>query len=152
MVPSSYAVQEYVANSPLGKSGCLAAFALIFLSELGDKTFFIAALLAMKVGKLLSFAGSVAALSFMTFISVGIGMVFSKVPDQFHSTAPIGQYAGIALLIYFGVKTLKVGACWCSTWQPHHLQNCCHSCVMANVLPMQQQITSMQCIFAVSMS
>lgn len=104
-------MQEYVANSPLGTSGFISAFALIFLSELGDKTFFIAALLAMKVGKLLSFVGSVAALSFMTFISVGIGMIFSKVPDQFHSTAPIGQYCGIALLIYFGVKTLKVLLC-----------------------------------------
>ena len=36
-------------NSALAKSGGLAAFALIFVSEIGDKTFFIAALLAMKV-------------------------------------------------------------------------------------------------------
>jgi len=42
-------VQEWAANSVLGRSGFLAAFALIFLSEIGDKTFFIAALLAMKV-------------------------------------------------------------------------------------------------------
>lgn len=43
------ALQDWAANSALGKSGFLAAFALIFLSEIGDKTFFIAALLAMKV-------------------------------------------------------------------------------------------------------
>lgn len=103
-------LQEYVASSPLGKSGCLAAFALIFLSEIGDKTFFIAALLAMRVGKWLSFTGSVAALSLMTFVSVGIGVVFKNVPDQFSSSIPIGQYLGIALLVYFGLKTLKV---WC---------------------------------------
>ena len=42
-------MQEWAANSVLGRSGFLAAFALIFLSEIGDKTFFIAALLAMKV-------------------------------------------------------------------------------------------------------
>lgn len=101
-------LQEYVASSPLGKSGCLAAFALIFLSEIGDKTFFIAALLAMRVGKWLSFTGSVAALSLMTFVSVGIGVVFKNVPDQFSSSIPIGQYLGIALLVYFGLKTLKV--------------------------------------------
>lgn len=101
------AIQEYVASSPLGKSGCLAAFALIFLSEIGDKTFFIAALLAMRVGKWLSFTGSVAALSLMTFVSVGIGVVFKNVPDQFSSSIPIGQYLGIALLVYFGLKTLK---------------------------------------------
>ena len=41
--------QEWAAQSVLGRSGFLAAFALIFLSEIGDKTFFIAALLAMKV-------------------------------------------------------------------------------------------------------
>lgn len=39
---------------------------LIFLSELGDKTFFIAALLAMRCGKWVSFVGSTAALAAMT--------------------------------------------------------------------------------------
>ncbi len=39
---------------------------LIFLSELGDKTFFIAALLAMRCGKWISFIGSTAALAAMT--------------------------------------------------------------------------------------
>jgi putative Ca2+/H+ antiporter (TMEM165/GDT1 family) len=46
---------------------------LIFLSELGDKTFFIAALLAMRLGKWVSFFGSVAALSAMT-VSWGTGL------------------------------------------------------------------------------
>lgn len=66
-------------NGPLGRSGFLAAFSLIFLSEIGDKTFFIAALLAMKLGKWISFAGSLASLGVMTVISVGIGAVFSRV-------------------------------------------------------------------------
>ena len=43
------ALQDWLQHSQLGKSGFTAAFALIFLSELGDKTFFIAGLLAMKV-------------------------------------------------------------------------------------------------------
>lgn len=103
-------MQDYAANSPLGKSGCLAAFALIFLSEIGDKTFFIAALLAMRVGKWLSFTGSVVALSLMTVISVAIGVVFKNVPDQFSSSIPIGQYLGVAFLAYFGFKTLKVNS------------------------------------------
>lgn len=47
-----FMLQEYVKNSELAKSGGLAAFALIFVSEIGDKTFFIAALLAMKVTSL----------------------------------------------------------------------------------------------------
>jgi len=34
--------QDVLVNGPLGRSGFLAAFSLIFLSEIGDKTFFIA--------------------------------------------------------------------------------------------------------------
>lgn len=100
--------QEVVVNGPLGKSGFLAAFSLIFLSEIGDKTFFIAALLAMKIGKWMSFIGSVSALAVMTVISVGIGAVFSRVPDALRSSIPIGELAGVALLVFFGVKALRV--------------------------------------------
>ncbi len=72
-------LQDTLLNGPLGKSGFLAAFSLIFVSEIGDKTFFIAALLAMKLGKWLSFAGSLASLGIMTIISVAIGVVIGKV-------------------------------------------------------------------------
>ena len=44
--------QDYV-----GRSGLLASFSLIFASEIGDKTFFIAGLLAMRVGRTLAFTG-----------------------------------------------------------------------------------------------
>ena len=86
----------------------MAAFSLIFLSEIGDKTFFIAALLAMRLGRWIAFAGSVSALAAMTIISVGIGAVFRNVPDALKSSLPIGEVAGIALLVYFGIKALKV--------------------------------------------
>jgi putative Ca2+/H+ antiporter (TMEM165/GDT1 family) len=75
-----------LVNGPLGKSGFLAAFSLIFLSEIGDKTFFIAALLAMKLGKWISFAGSVSSLSLMTIVSVAIGAIFSRVSGWRSST------------------------------------------------------------------
>eukprot|EP00891_Asterochloris_glomerata_P000685 jgi/Astpho2/685/e_gw1.00013.117.1_t len=100
-------MQDWLQHSQLGKSGFTAAFALIFLSELGDKTFFIAGLLAMKVGRWLSFAGSVSALGLMTIISVAIGFMFKQVPDAIKGSVPIGEYLGIALLIYFGLRTLK---------------------------------------------
>jgi hypothetical protein len=51
------ALKAYLSNSVLASSGFLAAFSLIFASELGDKTFFIAALLAMRMGKWVSFIG-----------------------------------------------------------------------------------------------
>lgn len=102
-------LQTYLMNGPLGRSGLLASFCLIFLSELGDKTFFIAALLAMKLGKWISFAGSLSALAVMTLISVGIGAAFSRVPESLQSSLPVGEIAGVALLVFFGIKSLKVG-------------------------------------------
>jgi hypothetical protein len=115
-------LQAYLVNGPLGRNGMLAAFCLIFLSELGDKTFFIAALLAMKLGRWISFVGSVAALAVMTLISVGIGAAFSKVPDALKSSLPVGEIAGVALLVFFGIKALKVGAV--TVICRHHAQQC----------------------------
>jgi len=107
--PVGQAMKAYLVDGPLGKSGFLAAFSLIFLSEIGDKTFFIAALLAMKVGKAISFFGSLASLGVMTVVSVAIGAVFSRVPDALKSSVPVGELAGIALLVFFGVRALRDG-------------------------------------------
>ena len=98
-------MQEYA-----GRSGMLPAFSLIFLSELGDKTFFMAGLLASSVGKWISFTGSVAALSVMTFISVALGYAFKSVPDVLEGSLPVGKYLAVATMFYFGVRTLQVGA------------------------------------------
>jgi threonine/homoserine/homoserine lactone efflux protein len=59
------------------------------------------------VGKWLSFIGSSLALAIMTIISVGIGYACKSVPDALKSSLPIGQYLGVALMVYFGVKTLR---------------------------------------------
>ncbi|KAJ0963657.1 hypothetical protein J5N97_028779 [Dioscorea zingiberensis] len=93
--------------SALAKSGFTAAFTLIFVSEIGDKTFFIAALLAMQYDKALVLLGSMGALSLMTILSVIIGRVFKSVPAQFQTTLPIGEYAAVALLTFFGFKSIK---------------------------------------------
>ncbi|GMJ01848.1 CHLOROPLAST MANGANESE TRANSPORTER1, BIVALENT CATION TRANSPORTER 2 [Hibiscus trionum] len=91
----------------IAKSGFTAAFTLIFVSEIGDKTFFIAALLAMQYEKGLVLLGSMGALSLMTVLSVIIGRIFQSVPAQFQTTLPIGEYAAIALLVFFGLKSIK---------------------------------------------
>ncbi|KAK8623667.1 hypothetical protein V6N13_065030 [Hibiscus sabdariffa] len=91
----------------IAKSGFTAAFTLIFVSEIGDKTFFIAALLAMQYEKGLVLLGSMGALSLMTILSVIIGRIFQSVPAQFQTTLPIGEYAAIALLVFFGLKSIK---------------------------------------------
>lgn len=100
-------VRNYLSSSVLARSGFFAAFSLIFASELGDKTFFIAALLAMRLGKWISLVGSVAALSFMTCISVGIGAAVKAVPTAVESSEAVGQWLGAVLLAYFGIKALR---------------------------------------------
>lgn len=56
----------------------------------------------------MSFTASVSALSVMTIISVVIGRCFRHVPAFMQSSLPIGEWLGAALLVYFGVTTLKV--------------------------------------------
>ena len=47
----------------------LASLSVIIVSELGDKTFFIAAILAMKNPRVTVFAGAMVALGLMTVLS-----------------------------------------------------------------------------------
>ncbi|XP_058095017.1 protein PAM71-homolog, chloroplastic isoform X2 [Magnolia sinica] len=75
----------------IAKSGFTAAFTLIFVSEIGDKVLM----------------GSMGALSLMTVLSVVIGRIFRSVPAQFRTTVPIGEYAAVALLMFFGLKSIK---------------------------------------------
>ncbi|XP_027366033.1 protein PAM71-homolog, chloroplastic isoform X2 [Abrus precatorius] len=91
----------------IAKSGFTAAFTLIFVSEIGDKTFFIATLLAMQYEKGLVLLGAMGALALMSILSVVIGRIFQSVPAQFQTTIPIGAYAAVALLLFFGLKSIK---------------------------------------------
>ena len=75
-------------------------------AQLGDKTFFIAALLAARASKLLTFAGCAGALAFMTAVSVVIGQVFHAVPTSITRGLPIDDYVAIASFLFFGVKSL----------------------------------------------
>lgn len=47
----------------------LASLSVIVVSELGDKTFFIAAIMAMRHPRLVVFAGAISALALMTALS-----------------------------------------------------------------------------------
>jgi len=77
-----------------------AGLLLITISELGDKTFFIAVILSMHHPRRLVFSGVMAALAAMTILSVIFGQVVSFLPKQ------IIHYAEIGLFIAFGLKLI----------------------------------------------
>ena len=88
--------------------GFLQAFLLIFFSEIGDKTFFIAVILATQQDKATVFAGTFGALAVMTVISVGIGQVFHIAEEATTQLAGSNwdDYLAVALLLVFGVQTI----------------------------------------------
>lgn len=61
----------------LGDSNFLRAFiaslSVIVVSELGDKTFFIAAIMAMRHPRMIVFVGAITALALMTVLSGKLG-------------------------------------------------------------------------------
>lgn len=81
-------------------SAFTAGLLLITVSELGDKTFFIAVILAMRHSRRLVFAGVVAALAAMTVLSVLMGKVASVLPERYI------HFGEIALFLGFGLKLL----------------------------------------------
>lgn len=81
-----------------------AGLLLITVSELGDKTFFIAVILAMKHPRRLVFVGAFAALAAMTILSVLLGQAASFLPKTYI------HYAEVALFLGFGVKLLYEAA------------------------------------------
>ena len=101
------ALKGMYKSTVLGQSGFAVALSLIFASEIGDKTFFIAALLAMRCGRWISFLGSVVGLGIMTVISVSIGYAVQKVPSVVESSEVIGRYLSAASLLYFGIRSLQ---------------------------------------------
>lgn len=77
-----------------------AALLLITISELGDKTFFIAVILSMRHPRHLVLAGVIAALAAMTLLSVAIGQVIAFLPKIYT------HYAAVGLFLLFGIKLL----------------------------------------------
>lgn len=99
--------QTAIKWSALVETGFYQAFSLVFVSEIGDKTFFIAGLLAMKTSRFTAFIGSIGALAAMTVVSVVIGQVFHVVPSGFADGVPLDDYAAVVAFAFFGLKTLK---------------------------------------------
>lgn len=95
---------QNIATHPEKSESMLTAFTaglvLITISELGDKTFFIAVVMSMRHPRRLVFIGVAAALAAMTILSVLMGQVVSLLPPIYL------HYAEIVLFLGFGIKLL----------------------------------------------
>lgn len=94
------------AVESISRSGFVQSSLLIFVSEVGDKTFFIAGLLAAKYGRSVAFLGALSALTVMTVLSTVIGQVFHAVPSSLKQGIPFDDYVAVLAFAYFGIKTL----------------------------------------------
>ncbi|CAD7954031.1 unnamed protein product [Amoebophrya sp. A25] len=81
--------------------GFRSALGMIFATEIGDRTFFIAAIMAMSNSRLLVFGGAIGALAVMTVLSSILGHALPQLLPKV-----LTHWASIALLIYFGTKML----------------------------------------------
>nr|XP_020648182.1 transmembrane protein 165 isoform X2 [Pogona vitticeps] len=81
----------------------VAAISVIIVSELGDKTFFIAAIMAMRYNRLTVLAGAMLALGLMTCLSVLFGYATTVIPRVYT------YYVSTALFAIFGVRMLREG-------------------------------------------
>jgi putative Ca2+/H+ antiporter (TMEM165/GDT1 family) len=81
----------------------VASISVILVSEIGDKTFFIAAIMAMRHSRLTIFFGALSALFLMTVLSATLGWATQIIPHK------LTYYISTALFAIFGLKMLKEG-------------------------------------------
>ncbi|XP_026201179.1 transmembrane protein 165 [Anabas testudineus] len=81
----------------------VASISVIIVSELGDKTFFIAAIMAMRYNRLTVLTGAMLALGVMTCLSVLFGYATTIIPRIYT------YYVSTALFAIFGVRMLREG-------------------------------------------
>jgi putative Ca2+/H+ antiporter (TMEM165/GDT1 family) len=80
------------------------SFTMIIFSEIGDKTFLVAALMAMRHPRVVVFTAAFSALIAMTVLSAVLGhAVPTLIPERFT------HFAAAALFLVFGVKLMREG-------------------------------------------
>ncbi|KAF7593599.1 hypothetical protein BBP40_011220 [Aspergillus hancockii] len=117
--PSSVKDDPLGLNTPKGSAGAvpgtpeepvdamhslIVSFTMIVVSEIGDKTFLVAALMAMRHPRLLVFSAAFSALIGMTVLSAVLGhAVPTLIPKS------VTKLLAAALFFVFGLKMLKEG-------------------------------------------
>ncbi|KFM25220.1 GDT1-like protein 5 [Auxenochlorella protothecoides] len=89
------------ATSTRFVEGFLKSWGVIMASEIGDKTFLIAAVMAMKHPRKQVFAGAMSALAIMTVLSAAMGWAAPNLISPVYT-----HYAATALFFVFGLRLL----------------------------------------------
>jgi len=79
-----------------------ASFLMILACEVGDKTFFIAAIMSMRHSQSIVFAGAICALAVMTVMGVALGWMVPLLIPVIYT-----YYISIVLFIFFGLQLLR---------------------------------------------
>jgi Ca2+/H+ antiporter, TMEM165/GDT1 family len=85
------------------KDAFLSSVSMILVSEMGDETFIIAAIMAMRHPRVVVFSGAIAALSIMTVLGVALGLV---VPNLISKDTV--SKAAFVLYTFFGCRLLYI--------------------------------------------
>ncbi|KAK2119587.1 hypothetical protein P7K49_000973 [Saguinus oedipus] len=81
----------------------VAAISVVIVSELGDKTFFTAAIMTMRYNHLTVLAGAMLALGLMTCLSVLFGYATTVIPRVYT------YYVSTVLFAILGIRMLREG-------------------------------------------
>lgn len=82
-------------------AGFTTSFLTILVCEIGDKTFFLAMIMAIRYSEFIVFLGSYGALFVMTVLSTAFGKIATSWISPFFTNLIV-----TALFFYFGIKML----------------------------------------------
>ena len=104
---ASMTVLDADASSPSAFQGLPASFLAVFITEIGDKTFFLAMLLATRHGKLAVFLATVSAMLFMTIGSTFAGHLLSTSTESLEASVQWMDFVASALFFTFAAQLLR---------------------------------------------
>jgi hypothetical protein len=85
------------------KDAFLSSISMILVSELGDETFIIAAIMAMRHPRVIIFAGAIGALAVMTVLSTALGLIVPNLISQ-----DVVNKCAFVLYTFFGCRLLYI--------------------------------------------
>ena len=93
--------------SPSAFEGLPSSFLAVLITEIGDKTFFLAMLLAVRHGRLAVFIATVSAMFFMTLGSTFAGYLLSTSTESLEQSIQVMDFVAALMFGAFAVQLLR---------------------------------------------